>query len=83
MRQAQAASHIRELLTARGFEVPPRLMTLPGNQQWVVLERNERRVGIDADSGIWLRTSCDEWRCVATPHTISGAIMAVDFLTRD
>jgi hypothetical protein len=83
MNQAQAASHIRELLTARGVEVPSRRMTLPGDQQWVVLERNERQVGIDAASGIWLRMSCDEWRCVATPHTMSGAIMAVDFLTRD
>lgn len=82
-KQTEAASHIREILITRGFDVPSRHMTLPDNEQWVVLERNERQVGIDAVSGIWLRTSCNEWRCVATPHTMSGALMAVDFLIGD
>jgi hypothetical protein len=84
MKQAQAATHIRELLTIRGFDVPPRRMSLPDNHQWVVLERNKRQVGIDGVSGIWLRESCnDDWRCVAMPHTMSGALMAVDFLIQD
>jgi hypothetical protein len=83
-KQTQAASHIREILITRGFDVPSRRMTLPDNQQWVVLERNERQVAIDGVSGIWLRTSChDDWRCVAMPHTMSGALMAVDFLIQD
>ena len=83
IKQTQAVSYIRDILITRGLDVPSRLMTLPDNQQWVVLERNERQVGIDAVSGIWLRTSCNEWRCVATPHTTSGVLMAVDFLIGD
>jgi hypothetical protein len=84
MKQAQAAGHMRELLMGRGVDIPSRRMTLPNGQHWVVFERNKRQVGIDAASGIWLRRSeSEDWRCVAMPHTMSGSIMAADFLIED
>lgn len=84
MKQAKAANHIRELLTERGFDLTSRQMTLASNQCWLVFERSGRQVGVDAASGIWLRESVAEsWRCVAMPHSTSGAIMAADFLSKD
>ena len=84
MKQAKGASHIRELLMQRGFDIPSRSMTLDDNQRWTVFERDGRQVGVDPASGIWLRESeGSKWRCVAKSHTMSGVCLAVDFLTRD
>ena len=81
-KQAQAANHIRELLVQRGFNNSSRRMRLSDNQEWIVFERGGRQVGIDMASGIWIKSSQDnDWRCIAMPHSISGALMAVDFLT--
>jgi hypothetical protein len=84
MKQEKAANHIRELLSERGFALVSRRMAFAGNQPWLVFERNGRQVGVDAVSGIWLRASAEQdWRCVAMPHTTSGAIMAAEFLSQD
>jgi hypothetical protein len=82
MKQSKAASHIRELLIKRGFDLPSRSVTV-ASQQWTVFEHGGKQVGIDATSGIWVRESDDSrWRCVATEHTMSGAFLAVEFLTK-
>jgi hypothetical protein len=83
MKQTKAASHMREILAERGFDIPSRRMTLGDNQQWVLFERGNHQVGIDSATGIWLRESGGEWRCVGTVYSTSGAFMAVDFLTGD
>jgi hypothetical protein len=84
MKQAEAAIHLRELLMARGFDIPSRPMSLPDGQRWVVFERKGRQVGVDAATGIWQRSSENEgWHCLAAKHSMSGAVMAVDFLTGD
>jgi hypothetical protein len=81
IKQERGANHIRELLSERGIDLASRQMTLAGNQLWLVFERNGRQAGVDTASGIWLRESAaHDWRCVAMPHTSSGAIMAADFL---
>jgi hypothetical protein len=83
MKQSKAASHIRELLIQRGVDIPSRTVTING-QKWTVFEHGERQIGIDVTSGIWLRESDEsEWRLVATEHTMSGAFLAIDFLTKD
>ena len=83
MNQARAAGHIRELLLQRGLDIPSRRVRV-ADQEWVIFERNERQLGVDAASGIWLRKSVNEdWRCVAISHTMSGAIIAADFLKED
>jgi hypothetical protein len=83
-KQAEAASHIRELLLQRGLDIQLHRMTLPDSQQWIIFEHNGYQVGIDSASGIWLRESIQhEWRCVAMPHSMSGALMAVDSLSPD
>ncbi len=82
MKQTKAASHMRELLVERGFDIPSLRMTV-GDQQWVVFERGGRQVGIDRASGIWLRETRGKWRCVAADYSTSGSFMAVDFITVD
>ncbi len=82
MNQTKAAGHIREVLIERWFNIPTLRITVGDNQQWLVFERRGRQVGIDPNSGIWLRESkSSEWRC-AGEHTTSGAFMAVDFLIK-
>ena len=83
MKQARAASHIRELLIQRGADIPSQSVTISG-KQWMIFEHGGgKQVGIDPDSGIWLRESDDsQWRCVAEEHTMSGAFLAVEFLTK-
>ena len=83
-KQAQAASHIRELLLERGLDVPSRKMSLPDTQQWIIFELKQRQIGIDSVSGVWVRESIrHDWRCLAMPCNVSGALQAVEFLTKD
>ncbi len=82
MKQSKAASHIRELLIQQGVDIPSQSITV-GDKQWTVFDHGGKQVGIDPASGIWVRESNDsQWRCVATEHTISGAFLAVEFLTK-
>lgn len=81
-KQAEAANHIQELLNKAGYFVSPRKITLEDNQHWVVFEQNQRQIGIDSASGVWVRESeHHEWRCISMPCSVSGAIQAVEFLT--
>ena len=81
-RQAEASDHIRELLSERGFDISPRAVTLEGNKSWLLFERAARQVGVDPESGIWVRASrSDEWRCIEAACTVGGALEAVDFFT--
>lgn len=83
-KQSEAASHIRELLLERGFDIPSRKITLEDNQQWTVFERGERQIEIDSASGVWVRASIrDDWKCLSMPCTVSGALKAVEFLIHD
>jgi hypothetical protein len=82
MKQAKAASHIRELLIQRGVDIPLRSVTV-GDKQWTVFEHEGKQAGIDLTSGIWVRESNDDqWRCLAKEHSMSGAFLAVEFLTK-
>jgi hypothetical protein len=81
-KQAEAANHIQELLNKAGYSISPRKITLEDNQHWVVFEHNKRQIGIDSASGVWVRESeLREWRCIAMPCSVSGALQAVEFLT--
>jgi len=83
-KQAEAVSHIRELLIQRSFDVSSRKLILEDNQNWTVFERGERHIGIDSASGVWVRASIrDDWKCVSMPCTVSGALKAVEFLVKD
>lgn len=83
MKQSKAASHMRELLIQRGYDIPSRRLNLGDNRLWAVFEREGRQVGIDQSSGIWLRERGGEWRSVAAVYSTSGSFMAVDFLAGD
>jgi hypothetical protein len=83
-KQSEAVNQIKEFLSKRGLEIASRNLTLEDNQRWVVFEYRSRQVGVDGVSGIWLRESLHhEWRCIAMPCTISGAIQAAEFLSKD
>jgi hypothetical protein len=83
-KQAEAVNQIKEFLSKRGLEIDNRNLSLESNQRWVVLEHGSRQVGVDSVSGIWLRESLHyEWHCIAMPCTISGAIQAAEFLSKD
>jgi len=80
-KQAEATNHIQELLNKAGYCISPRKITLEDNQHWTIFEHNKRQIGIDSASGVWVRESeRHEWRCIAMPCTVSGAIQAVEFL---
>jgi hypothetical protein len=81
--QAEAANHIKELLSHRGFDIPRKKLTLPDNQEWIIFEYKGKQIGIDLASGVWIRIKDNDWRCIGMPCTVSCAIQAVDFLTKD
>lgn len=83
-KQVEAVNHIKEFLSNRGLNIPFRNLTLEDNQLWVVWEHKGRQIGVDSASGVWVRKSeLHDWRCIAMPCTVSGALQAVEFLIRD
>jgi hypothetical protein len=83
-KQAEATSHIQALLIQRGIDIPYRKMTLDDNQHWTVFELNQRQIGIDSISGVWVRESIrHNWRCISMPCNVGGALQAVEFLTQE
>jgi hypothetical protein len=80
--QEEAANHLRGLLKQRGLNIPTHSLTLENNQ-WIVFERQRCQVGIDIESGVWVRVKESEWRCIGMPCTVSTAIQAADFLSGD
>jgi hypothetical protein len=82
-KQAEAANHIQELLNKAGHFISPRKITLEDNQHWIIFEHNKRQIGIDSASGVWVRESIrEDWKCIALPCNVSGALQAVEFLTK-
>jgi hypothetical protein len=83
-KQIEAANHIQELLNKAGYSVTPRKITLENNQHWIILEYKEKQIGIDSVSGVWVRESIrddwNDWKCLAMPCSVSGALQAVEFL---
>jgi hypothetical protein len=84
MQQTDAANRIKNALSERGLELSPRKLNLANNESWLVFESGLRQVGVDPASALWLRGSGRaDWRCVAAPCSVSGVLMAVEFLTSD
>jgi hypothetical protein len=80
-KQGEAADHIKQLLIKAGYSISPRKISLEHNRHWFVFEYKQRQIGIDSESGIWVReSSVDAWRCIAMPCTVSGALQAVETL---
>jgi hypothetical protein len=81
--QLEAVSHIRAELVKRGMNLPSKSISMLGGDVWLVFERGSRSVGVDQDSGVWIREYEEgEWRCLAKPCTVSGALMGVEFITK-
>jgi hypothetical protein len=82
-KQDEATNHIKQLLSNSGLDLQPKKLTLPNGQQWIVFEHNGKQIGIDTASGVWVRVKDNDWRCIGIPCTVSCALQAVDFLTKD
>ena len=83
-KQAEAANHIQKFLSSAGHSISPRKITSEDSRHWIIFELNQREIGVDSASGVWVRKSVkDDWVCVAMPCTVSGAIQAVEFLIGD
>ncbi|MEN3331553.1 MAG: hypothetical protein V7641_918 [Blastocatellia bacterium] len=81
IKQTEAVNHIQGLLRERGFNILSRSI---GNQHWIIFERRGRQLGVDSAAGVWIRESEEsDWRCLAIPCSVSGAIQAVEFLTTE
>src|SRR5438105_13788203 len=81
IKQTEAVNHIQGLLKERGFNLPSRHL---GEPRWIIFEHRGRQLGVDPTSGVWIRESeSEDWRCLAIPCNVSGAIQAVEFLTTD
>jgi len=79
IKQPEAVNHIQKLLIERGFNILSR--TLPN--QWIIFEREGKQLDVDLKSGVWIRASeLEDWRCICTPCSTSGAIQAVEFLAK-
>lgn len=81
-KQTEASNYIRNLLASRKLLIIPRTMTFE-NKAWIVFEHKDRELKIDPASGLWIRVKDSEWKCIATPCNVSGALQAVEFLTSD
>jgi hypothetical protein len=81
-RQTEASNYIRNLLASRKLILTPRRMTFE-NKEWIIFEHKNRELKIDPASGLWIRVKDNEWKCLATPCNVSGALQAVEFLIQD
>jgi hypothetical protein len=81
--QTEARNYIKNLLASRQLSITPRTMTLEGSKEWVVFAYKNKEIGIDPVSGVWIRMKDDEWKCLATPCNVSGALQAVEFLIQN
>ncbi len=83
-KQTEASNYIRNLLSSRKVHISPRTMMFEDQKQWIVYTNQGRELGIDTASGVWVRASINEsWRCLATPCNVSGALQAMEFLTKE
>ncbi len=82
--QLEVVSLIRGFLIQRELQIPSRSIRVMNEEKWLVFEHGQRSVGVDRESGVWQKDSSEtDWRCIEKPCTVSGAIIAADFLTKD
>jgi len=82
--QLEAASHIKRFLAGRGLNLPSKNMKAGNSEDWLVFEQGQRRIGIDPEAGVWRKDSPEtDWQCIEKPCTVSGALLAADFLSVD
>jgi hypothetical protein len=80
-KQTEASNYIRNLLASRRLILTPRTMSFE-NKEWIVFEHRDRELKIDPASGLWIRKKDSDWKCLATPCNVSGALQAVEFLIK-
>jgi hypothetical protein len=80
MTQKEAANRIERALFERGQSVEHGIVLIGEDEPWLVIEHSARCVGIDPNSGIWVGKPGSRWKCIAPSCSVSGALMAVEYL---
>ena len=80
--QTEAAKYIRDLLASRNLQTESGIFLI-GEEGWHVFEHNQKCIGIDPSSSIWVGPSGGQWRQISKTCTVSGALEAIELLIGD
>jgi hypothetical protein len=77
--QTEAAKYIQDLIASRNLQIEAGIV-LVAEEGWQVFEHNQKCIGIDPSSCIWVGQSGGEWRQISKECTVSAALEAIEFL---
>ncbi len=80
-KQIEATHYITNLLARRSVHIESGI-SLIGECDWRVFDYNRKCLAIDPNAGIWIRRPGGKWNPLGT-CTVSNALQAVDFLTKE
>ena len=80
-RQTEATRYIKNLLASRSVDIEPGIVII-GECDWQVFDYQRKCLAIDPNAGIWVGMSGGKWNPLGT-CTVSNALQAVDFLTKE
>ncbi len=79
--QIEATRYITNLLASRSVHIESGI-SLIGECDWQVFDYNRKCLAIDPNAGIWIGMSGGKWNPLGI-CTVSNALQAVDFLTKE
>ena len=80
-KQLEANRYITNLLASRGIHIESSI-SLIGECDWQVFDYQRKCVAVDPTGGVWIGMSDGKWNSLGT-CTVSNALQAVEFLTKD
>ncbi len=80
-RQTEATRYIKNLLASRSVNIEPGIVII-GECDWQVFDYQRKCLAIDPNAGVWIGMSGGKWNPLGA-CTVSNALQAVDFLTKD
>lgn len=82
-KQAEATQYIKDLLSSHDLKIQPGIVLIGQDEPWQVFENDNKCVGIDLNAGVWIGLKGEEWRCIESSCTVSGALQVIEFLVKD
>ena len=79
--QLEANRYITNLLASRGVRIESTI-SLIGECDWRVFDYKRKCLAIDPNAGLWVGMSGGKWNPLGN-CTVSNALQAVEFLTKD
>ncbi len=80
-KQIEAARYITNLLARRNIHIESGILLI-GECDWQVFDYKRKCLAIDPNAGLWIGMSGGKWNPLGT-CTVSTALQAVEFFTRD